>query len=613
MVDPVEMGEHGDPRVALHAGDQALAAARNDQVYRGRAARPVGRKHGADRGTIRDRHELCRIGRNPGGDKASDEGGMDRAVAFDRFGAAAQDDGIARHHRQRRRIGGHVRAAFVDDPDHADRHAHPAQAQTVGPLGLVDRHPDRIGEAGDRRDPVGHCGNARRVESQTIQQRRRQAGVGRLRHVDRIGGDNLLRSIAERLHPGQQSARLHRGRQSGERSGRGARARGHICDQGDSVRHRRFAIRLGATRQKLSRLAAGMICMAAMSGEIGAAGDIATGLLVGRAIEPHAGEHGPDVHEHGLCLNCGTALHGDFCHACGQAGHVHRTLTSIGHDLLHGVFHLEGKIWRTLPMLLTRPGELTRRYIAGERARFVSPLALFLFSVFLMFATIHTFDGDVGNLGLTPKQQSIAVEKIDKQIVDAKANLAAAEAAQKGQHGGDTPQTVDARSQLKTLVKARGLIAPAAGSGQFYTKWPALDKGIAKVNANPGLALYKFQSSAYKYSWALIPISVPFVALLFLWKPRYKLYDHAIFVTYSLSFMMFLVVVLSLCLTIDAPGWIFGTLLAAAPPVHMFVQLRGAYALRRRSALWRTIALLVFAWVALIAFVMLLLVMGLME
>ena len=32
---------------------------------------------------------------------------------------------------------------------------------------------------------------------------------------------------------------------------------------------------------------------------------------------------------------------------------------------------------------------LTRRYIAGERARFVSPIALFLFSVFLMFAVLN--------------------------------------------------------------------------------------------------------------------------------------------------------------------------------------------------------------------------------
>ena len=351
-----------------------------------------------------------------------------------------------------------------------------------------------------------------------------------------------------------------------------------------------------------------------MSGEMAAVGDIATGALIGRAIEPRAGEAAParGHHDHGLCLNCGTTLHGEFCHACGQNGHVHRTLASIGHDLLHGVFHFEGKIWRTLPMLMLQPGSLTRRYIAGERARFVSPLALFLFSVFLMFATIHTFSGEVEGIGLTPKQQLLAVKNIDEQIATAKVELAAAEAEQKRQARSDTARTVEARSQVRMLDKARGLVAPAKGNAQFYTKWPLLDKGIDKINANPGLMLYKLQSSAYKYSWALIPISIPLVALLFLWRRQYKLYDHAIFVTYSLSFMMFLVVVLSLAETAGAPAWLFGTLLLLVPPVHMFAQLRGAYALRKRSALWRTIALLSLAWVALIMFALLLIVLGLM-
>ena len=58
-----------------------------------------------------------------------------------------------------------------------------------------------------------------------------------------------------------------------------------------------------------------------MTGEIGAVGDIATGALLGREVEPRAGEiHGGKARGtgHGLCLNCGTALIGDFCHACGQ-------------------------------------------------------------------------------------------------------------------------------------------------------------------------------------------------------------------------------------------------------------------------------------------------------
>ena len=101
-----------------------------------------------------------------------------------------------------------------------------------------------------------------------------------------------------------------------------------------------------------------------------------------------------NVDEHALCLNCGTPLDGTYCHACGQRAHVHRSLWHLVEELLHGVTHFDAKGWRTLPLLVARPGLLTRRYIDGQRTRYVSPLALFLFSMFLFFlvmsATLRT-------------------------------------------------------------------------------------------------------------------------------------------------------------------------------------------------------------------------------
>ncbi len=362
-----------------------------------------------------------------------------------------------------------------------------------------------------------------------------------------------------------------------------------------------------------------------MTGGIEVAGDIATGALLGRAVEPKAGEHGLDA-AHGVCLNCGTALIGEFCHACGQNGHVHKTLSSIGHDLLHGVFHFEGKVWRTVPMLVTHPGSLTRRYIDGERARFVSPLALFLFFVFLMFAAIHSMGGNEFNLDSGPQTKAEKLARIDGEIGGVQAKLARAQARiATGKGDEDTQDDITGyKTTLTALQAARGAVAAAPGDAASESKrdeavekvvsgWPALDKGIKKANKNPELALYKLQSSAYKYSWALIPISVPFVALLFLWRRKYKLYDHAIFVTYSLSFMMLLVTVVSALAIVGAPGWIYGLLIVFAPPVHIFAQLRGAYSLRWFSALWRTIALLVFANITLTLFFTLLLGLGLME
>ena len=124
-----------------------------------------------------------------------------------------------------------------------------------------------------------------------------------------------------------------------------------------------------------------------MSGDIEGIGAAVTAGLAGHAVEPRHGGTGT-AHAGARCLNCGTSLAGSHCHYCGQRADVHRSFGAIGHDLVHAIFHFEGKIWNTLPLLSWRPGDLTRRYIHGERARFISPLALFLVAVFLTYAVL---------------------------------------------------------------------------------------------------------------------------------------------------------------------------------------------------------------------------------
>lgn len=61
----------------------------------------------------------------------------------------------------------------------------------------------------------------------------------------------------------------------------------------------------------------------------------------------------------------------------------------------------EGALWRTLLLLLARPGELTRRYLAGQRKRFVLPLRLYLtISVIVLLAV--RWVADSGPEGETP-------------------------------------------------------------------------------------------------------------------------------------------------------------------------------------------------------------------
>ena len=346
-----------------------------------------------------------------------------------------------------------------------------------------------------------------------------------------------------------------------------------------------------------------------------AAGTLAEGALYARAVEPRAGEGDGHTHE-SVCLNCGASLVGPHCHECGQHAHVHRTLGAFFHDLLHGAFHFDGKTWRTLPLLAWKPGELTRRYIAGERARFVSPMALFLFSVFLMFAVFQL-------AGITPPTEFNSADKLTEQASpqDVQKELDALKDARK-EMGSGNPAAPVLDAQITALEKksankpAQPEKVPLPGGGtanvkrRSQTGIPFIDHGIDKWKQNPGLMAYKLQSNSYKFSWLLIPLSVPFVWLLFAWRRKFGPYDHAVFVTYSLSFMTLLYVVLVL---LGGIGVGTGTLMllgALVPLVHIYKQLKGAYGLSRFSAAWRTVALSVLIWVIVFLFIDLLLVLG---
>lgn len=343
--------------------------------------------------------------------------------------------------------------------------------------------------------------------------------------------------------------------------------------------------------------------------DLEAIGDAATGAVLAKAVEPRTGPDDGHTHEKN-CLNCGSELVGEFCHACGQRAHVHRTLHAFWHDLLHGVLHFEGKVWHTLPLLAWRPGELTRRYIDGERAKFVSPMALFLFSVFLMFA-VASFSG-----GFSPRIDPSAPAELKKSIASKEQQIAALQRERDAAvRSGRTTAALDERiTDLQTdLAVMRGVqsgeIERIATTQVRAPNW--LSGPIEKAAKNPDLLFYKLRTNAYKFSWMLIPLSVPFLWLLFPFSRRFRLYDHTVFVTYSLSFMTLLVVTAVLIGLVGLPQVAGFAMLI--PPIHIYRQLKGTYGLSRGGALIRTVLLIAFATLALGLFLLMLFGLGLFD
>jgi len=336
-----------------------------------------------------------------------------------------------------------------------------------------------------------------------------------------------------------------------------------------------------------------------------------------------------------ICSNCGTALAGRFCHACGQPGRLHRSLLHLVEEALHAVLHFDSKGWRTLPLLIARPGVLTRRYIDGQRASFVSPLALFLFCVFLMFFVFSWLAPEPTVLApSSAADRSAARAELAQAADEAKAELAQAQdalaQARSAADGvGEAEQEVNsARIRVRATEFALRMFdaaQPKAGGGaqradaaasapgktwqqkaaelSVDTGSKALDDALRRQLRNPDLFLYKLKNTAYKFSFMLIPISLPFLWLMFLGRPGVALYDHAVFSLYSLSFMSLLFIAFIL-LSNARLGALAAMALLVVPPVHMFAQVRQTYGLSVAGALWRTVALLVIAGTAFLLFLL---------
>jgi hypothetical protein len=105
-----------------------------------------------------------------------------------------------------------------------------------------------------------------------------------------------------------------------------------------------------------------------------------------------------------FCHNCGVKLSGRFCAACGQkAVPLSVTVHDFFHEFTHEMLHVDGRIAQSIRRLLLSPGFLTREYIQGRRAQWISPIRLYLvFSV--IFFGLSALTGFRVGLSSAPRE-----------------------------------------------------------------------------------------------------------------------------------------------------------------------------------------------------------------
>lgn len=119
----------------------------------------------------------------------------------------------------------------------------------------------------------------------------------------------------------------------------------------------------------------------------------------------------------GECGNCHATLSGPFCSQCGEKKFVPAdySVKHLAEEVLGEFMHFDTKFLRTLKVLFTKPGEISRAYFHGGRSRYTKPLTLFvIINIIFFFIQPHThvFNYRYANYAVGPGYRAVFQERL---------------------------------------------------------------------------------------------------------------------------------------------------------------------------------------------------------
>jgi hypothetical protein len=266
------------------------------------------------------------------------------------------------------------------------------------------------------------------------------------------------------------------------------------------------------------------------------------------------------------CLNCQTVLEGAFCHVCGQsADDFQRPIGKLIIEAFGDTFAFDGRLWRTLPKLVFRPGRVTKDYIEGRRARYVPPFRMYLLSGILFFLVLFAVvSGDQSALGV-----DVDVAKPSSPTLAAPVDPAASAVT-------DAPSS-QSNDQLD-WVRAHEEIDRNLDSQPDWMLSLAhqLADGVEAAGGNTALFMTVVQTWAPRLSFLLMPIFAMLLVVAFPFRKGVKFFTHLIA---SMHFQTVMYLQSTLALLLGMLGW--GAVAALfwflVPPVYLLAMLRTVY------------------------------------
>jgi hypothetical protein len=228
-----------------------------------------------------------------------------------------------------------------------------------------------------------------------------------------------------------------------------------------------------------------------------------------------------------VCANCGAELAGEYCAACGQRHepHVHTVGHFVG-EAFESISHADSRLWRTLWLLFSRPGFLTREFFLGHRARYLPPFRLYLvLSVILVLLT--TMAGDEEVAAAQPVARSTGAPAIAAPAPAAPPDLAPV--PEEGvTEDGDSRYVVN-NDGLNSFCDA--FEGPDDGSGNFAGR-QNVRRFCNRIRTEPGELAEAVVHSIPRAMFVFLPLIAAIMKLMY-WRPRRYYVEHLLFLVHN--------------------------------------------------------------------------------
>ncbi len=263
----------------------------------------------------------------------------------------------------------------------------------------------------------------------------------------------------------------------------------------------------------------------------------------------------PPAREPARCLNCGTVIEGRHCAQCGQAADAHvLSMKEVAGDVTHSLLHLDSRVWRTLQLLVRRPGELTREFIAGRHQSYIPPFRLYLAVSILYFALSALLpESGMFDLDAPGKERGVVAPIVlggEDRANDAGAAKPEARAP---------AELKDVTGELRKELAAEGvpqadidaaLERDKSCNVSIFGDQPnstdlerALSRACDNIKRDGGRHLAeRFATTAPKLMFVFLPLMAG-AAMLFYWRPRRLYAEHLVLFLHNHAFTFLLLAV----------------------------------------------------------------------